>query len=315
MKDIFTKALSVFPEELKNPLAKAVSLAPRVYELRLVADKSCYLYTDNGIRFVTKTGKSIFAPSEEMLIPTRCQLEEITDRAMGFSGFLYENELKNGYITYAGGCRIGICTDGEATAFGKGKINSLAIRIPLYSETKPPEILDSLIAAMSQGLLIAGAPSSGKTTLLRYTAKKLSDGITGDYRKICVIDERKELSDGWDLGFCTDVICGKSKHSAILHAVRLLSPHFIVCDEIGTIEETRAILEGLNCGVVFVASMHAGSLRELIRRKQFRMLFDENVFGNIVFLSAKAPGVIEKIYSHEEVTDEIHRSYCTLPCT
>lgn len=49
-----------------------------------------------------------------------------------------------------------------------------------------------------------------------------------------VLDERFELSaDGFDLGACTDILQGYPKQEGLSHAVRCLSPEYIVCDELG----------------------------------------------------------------------------------
>ena len=139
-------------------------------------------------------------------------------------------------------------------------------------------------------------------------AKKLSSGTYGKFSKVCVIDERGELTAGKPLGICTDVIKGMKKKDAILHAVRLLSPRYIICDEIGGYEETKSILEGLNSGVSFIASMHAGDASSLVRRQQFKALFNENVFDKAVFLSDVTPGKITGIYSYGELLYEMGRS-------
>ena len=115
------------------------------------------------------------------------------------------------------------------------------------------------------------------------------------------------MNGAFDLGCCTDVIAGRDKRESILTALRLLSPEVIVCDEIGSCRETESILEGMNSGVTFIASIHARDLSQLIRRGQFLRLFNENVFSHVVMLSPEQKGKIDRIYAYEEVSDEIHR--------
>lgn len=310
MTEQFYNAISVFPEDLKSIVKKAGSFYSSIYEIRLVAGVSSYFLTPYGIRFITEFGDAEASPMERLLIPTFSQLREICDRAMGFSGFLYEKELNQGFITYGGGCRMGIC-NGE-DCISKGSITSVAIRIPASGEIKYTYDDRKIFGGIEGGLLIAGAPSSGKTTLLRYIAKKLSDGILGEYKKVTVVDERGELSDGFYLGLCTDVLRGKKKAEGVLQALRLLSPNFVICDEIGFVEETYALLEGLNSGVTFIASMHGKNIDELIHRKQFRILFDENVFSRVLFLSEEKPGEIISLYDSEEIKCEIFRAHGNL---
>ena len=315
MNEAYELALSVFPDELKYPLLRAGEYSDAVYEIRLVADTSVYLNTSSGLRFVGKGGEVSIMPGFSVLRPTVSQLDEITDRAIGFSGFTHERELMQGFITYGGGCRIGICARGEHESFSEGKITSLCIRLPVKNEIAVNSSADALLRRSRGGILVAGAPMSGKTTLLRYIARRLSDGITGEYKRVCVIDERLELSDGCYLGFCTDVIAGKEKSRALLHAVRLLSPQYVICDEIGSVNETNALIQGLNSGVTFIASVHAADLESLILRRQFRILFSENVFSDVILLSGEEPGKITQIYSRGELSDAMDRNLGCLSVT
>lgn len=306
------KALSVFPDRLKKTVMTAAKYLTDIFEIRLIADVSVYFFTKNGIRFVDRNGNITHVPDENTLRPLESELDELIDRAIGFSGFSHEKELENGFITYAGAIRMGICSSGGKDSFSAGRVSSVSIRIPCSDSLSVCSVPDSVLLDFNNGLLVAGAPGCGKTTLLRNIARKLSDGMTGEYKKVCVIDERGELSGNEVLGSCTDVIKGKSKALSIWHALRLMSPQYMICDEIGSLEETKAVLDGLNSGVSFVASMHARSITSLIRRKQFRILFDENVFDKVIFLSASYPGKVERVFSYGEITDEIHRTYGSL---
>lgn len=299
-------ALKVFPSELKIPLERAVSLSPEIREIRVIAQRSLFFYTSSGIRFVTKDGGVSLLPSENIVIPSYGQLENIVDRATGFSGFSHEKELQQGFVTFGDAFRLGICTQGSTSSFGYGKITSVAVRIPFSGKENYSFQLDNAIRSIKRGLLVAGAPASGKTTMLRYIARQLSDGIRGELQKVTVIDERNELSQGCYLGYCTDVLAGKDKAEAIMHAVRTLSPEYIICDEIGSSEETRALLDGLNSGVSFVCSMHAEDMGSLLRKKQFRILYSEGIFDRIVLLSPCYPGKIEKIYEQGDADIEIY---------
>ena len=312
MEEILYDAVSVLPDSLKDSVLRAALSEKELYEIRFVAGNSVFFLTAEGVRFVNRAGFTEHIPGNGALAPSSEELEEIINRAAGFSGFFYEKQLKEGFITYGRGFRLGICTSSGTESFSAGAVNSVVIRIPCFYKDVFGNDADSLIRLSEKGLLIAGSPSSGKTTLLRKIAVKLSDSFLGSFKKVAVIDERGELSGGKPLGFCTDIIGGKNKSSAILHAVRLLSPDFIICDEIGTVEETEAILQGLNSGVSFVASVHAGSINELVRKKQFRILFSENVFSSVALLSKNGSRREISIYSYEEICDEINRSYSSL---
>lgn len=313
MNSFLLKALSVFPDSLKAAAQKAAVISPVITEIRLVAEHSMYFFTASGVRFIASDGRISMLPDENTVRPTCAQLESICNRAIGFSGFSHEKELKEGFVTYGGACRMGICTSDNDKSLGHGRITSLAIRIPFDGLPNYPREADEAVRRMKKGILVAGAPSSGKTTLLRYFAKRLSSGITGDIRKVTVIDERYELSGGCSLGATTDVLCGKDKRTAIIHAVRALSPHYIICDEIGSSEEAAALLDGLNSGIRFIASVHAEDMDSLKRKQQFRILFNENVFDYIIFLSSVCHGRIDGIYREGDIDSEICRSDGIVP--
>lgn len=307
MNKLLGDVLKIMPVYLEGPLSLAFERTDGIYEVRMICGESVYLVTEKGTMFLDENGNLSRVFPLNALKPTASELSEITDRSIGYSGFFRENELKNGYITYSDGIRIGLCGDASAENGGIGKITSLNIRIPYFGKADTDTDFGKILS-FSSGLLIAGAPSSGKTTLLRGIAEWLSRGKTGEYQKVCIIDERGELTAGRSLGPCADVIRGMKKADAILHAVRLLSPRYIICDEIGGYDETKSILQGLNSGVSFIASIHAGDVSSLVRRQQFRILFSENVFDKAVFLSSLSPGKITANYSYGELLYEIRRS-------
>ncbi len=310
---IHENALSVFPDRLKKPLHKAVNIFGDIYEIRLICEGCVYLYTPCGIRFVDREGSLSTALTSAALVPRRQELEEIVERALGYSGFSREKEVAQGYITYGAGIRMGLACDGEDESMGVGKIISLCIRIP-YTGKVHPTVDYRRLLDFEAGLLIAGAPASGKTTLLRGIAEYLGSGKKGKYNKVCLIDERNELYRDISSGATIDAVRGKSKAQAISHAVRVLSPEYIICDEIGSRQESESLLEGLHCGVRFICSIHAGSLGSLIRRGQFRLMFNESVFDRVAVLSSEKAGEVSRIYSYDEVAREISRSYGNFPC-
>lgn len=304
--------LAVFPDNLSVILEKTFGInGLDIYEIRLSEGRKMYLNTSEGIRFVTASGALSCLPDLSAPAITSETLEELTDKAVGYSAYAHSDELCQGYVTYGAGYRIGIACDGLKGQLKSGKVNSVCIRLPVVSPEIKENELDDILDNLASGLLIAGPPACGKTTLLRYCAKRLSDGVNG-YRRVCVIDERRELaginSKSFDLGCCTDIISGCPKHEGIMTALRCFSPEIIICDEIGTEKEADCILEGLNSGVCFVSSMHAGNLSQLVLRSQFRRMFRENVFSHVAVISSECKGRVEKIYSREAVNDEIYRT-------
>lgn len=210
------------------------------------------------------------------------------------SVFAHYEEIKEGYLAVGYGCRAGICG-----RFSEGKpveITSLNIRIShdVKNCAKP------IIPFAKSGLLIAGPPSSGKTTILRDAVRTLSNNCL---LNICVIDSREEISVGYDMGICTDCIINKDKAKGIETALRTMSPHIIAFDEIGTKEELESVKNSLNSGVNIITTAHAGSVSELKNREIIYNLLKSGAVKTVALLSRdfKVPPEIIKA---EEILNE-----------
>ena len=180
----------------------------------------------------------------------------------------YSNEIAEGFITLDGGHRVGICgtavlSGGRITAVKD--ISSLNIRIAHEVRGCAEEIYARFFSDRLRSLLLAGAPMSGKTTILRDLSR-----VLGRDHRVALIDSRNELSASvrglptLDIGENTDVLCGYPKAEGIMTALRSLSPDIIICDEMGN--DCEAVEQCLFCGVRIIAAAHAGSISELSRR-------------------------------------------------
>ncbi len=183
-----------------------------------------------------------------------------------------------GYITTQGGHRIGLC--GEAVIRdGKmadmKKISSLCIRVardfPGIGRKAPK----------TGSLLILGKPGSGKTTLLRDIIRLRSESGQGS---IAVVDERGELfptfqgKSCFSAGSKTDILSGCPKKQGIEILLRTMGPAAIAVDEITAPEDCQGILQALWCGVDLIATAHAASIREFMKRPIYKPLLDSHVF-------------------------------------
>lgn len=185
-----------------------------------------------------------------------------------YSVHSYSNEIAEGFITLDGGHRVGIC---GTAVLGGGRItavkdiSSLNIRIAHEVRGCAEEIYTRFFSDRLRSLLLAGAPMSGKTTILRDLSR-----VLGRDHRVALIDSRNELSASvrglptLDIGENTDVLCGYPKAEGIMTALRSLSPDIIICDEMGN--DCEAVEQCLFCGVRIIAAAHAGSISELSRR-------------------------------------------------
>ena len=109
----------------------------------------------------------------------------------------------------------------------------------------------------------------GKTTILRDAIRKISDGIDsiGFKGKTCgIVDERGEIAAIYqgipqnDVGLRTDVIENISKEKGMRMLIRSMAPEIIACDEIGSKEDVKAIVENASeiHRPVFLAGVEGG---------------------------------------------------------
>ncbi|MBO5859493.1 MAG: stage III sporulation protein AA, partial [Clostridia bacterium] len=182
-------------------------------------------------------------------------------------------------------------------------INCINLRIAREICGAADEIYSRCFLNGLSGLIVAGPPSSGKTTVLRDLARQLSGGERGVFAKVFVCDERGEIGavhNGKvqnDLGLNCDVLTSYPKSEGILIGLRSFSPDIIICDEIATEEEVSAIESGLCSGVHFVLSVHAMSKKDLSSKPIVQRLLETGSFDNVVLLSGRNIGNTENIFS------------------
>lgn len=234
---------------------------------------------------------------------SREEIEQSFAALCDYSVHTFLPQIVYGFLTIQGGHRIGL---GGTAVVQDGKVTSIrelsSLNIRLARKQDNPEEVEKIGRSLFEwglcSVLIAGEPGSGKTTLLRTLAFLLSHRW-----RVTVVDERGEIVDRGllPLGGCLDVLRGYPKPAGILQAVRTLSPQVVICDELGTLAETEQLLQAVNCGVRFVASIHAGSLEELFRRPQFQLLQKEKAFEKVLLLrGADLPGQAAGIFEIED---------------
>ena len=284
------------------------SVKEKAQEIRLRANRPVAVYTGKETYFVKEQGRLTQRFDRTLPIVSSQEILDSFHHCCSYSVYSHQHEIRQGFVTMEGGHRVGVCGTAvyeENRVSGIRDISSLNIRIAREVYGAADELLRELDKEIS-GLLIAGPPSSGKTTILRDLARQLS--IKG--KKVVVIDERGELGGAFqgicqnDLGL-SDVLTGFPKGEGILQAVRCLSPELIICDEAGSRQEAAAIEEGLNAGVGLITTLHAGSLEEIYRRSQGMQLLQSGAFYRIVLLEGRsAPGTVQGIYEVGDPNDK-----------
>lgn len=246
---------------------------------------------------------------------SRERLENVFLELCGYSVYSVQNELVSGFVTTCSGHRAGF---GCSAVYKKGElagireISSINLRIAREIHGCSNQLCAMLFSGGLCGAIIVGAPSSGKTTLLRDAARSLADGETGEAVKVVLVDERGELSavrngvPGMNVGKCCDILYGYEKSTAINQAIRCLSPQVIVCDEIGSPRDAQALLGCVNAGVSVIASVHAANEQELRRRSHIITLLETGAFKKLVFLQgANNPSGIAKVVNVSDILEDI----------
>lgn len=281
----------------------------RIREIRIRNRRPVTVITDKGTEFLTASGRITQIYSSLAVATDENEVSDIFRRICGYSVHSFADAINRGYITINGGHRAGIA--GTAVT-EKGKITAVrdicAINLRIAREIKGAAD-DIMRMFYSQGLcsvIIAGPPSSGKTTVLRDLARQLSSS-EGSFRKTFICDERGEIGASFsgieqnDIGINSDLITSYPKAEGIMIGLRSFSPDIIICDEVSTYEEIQAIASGVNSGVCFVLSIHARNESELKAKPLLQKLVETGEFGKILLLSDEKVGKTKKIYGAGEL--------------
>lgn len=311
---------SILPS-LSDGILNAFSAVPneilkQINEIRIRKNLPLILVFGKNCLFITRKGKLLNYCSEQCYVVDEEEFDLIFRRLSNYSVHSVIDNLTKGFIMADGGNRIGVTStavikDREITAVKE--INAMNIRIADEVKDCARQILNMLYINSFPSIIVASAPSGGKTTFLRDFTRLLSGGFNNKYRKTAVVDERNEIAYKGaggitaDIGVNTDVLTGYPKSIGIEMAIRTLSPEIIVCDEISKTEEVLAMEDGFLSGVKFAVSVHASSKKEIMEKKIIRTLIAKNEFDYIVLLNDYTNDF--EIMEVSEIRSEILRNY------
>lgn len=224
---------------------------------------------------------------------SQTDLEQLCDIVTGYSRYAVSDTMAQGYLTAAGGFRVGLCGTAvmrEGESRNLRDISSATVRIGReyagISDAFLPELMDGDRFCST---LILAPPGLGKTTLLRDMIRSLSDGAcTRLPKRVAVADERGEIAGMYHgapqlaVGCHTDVLDGCPKSLGIPILLRSASPQIIAVDEITLRSDLYAMIAAANCGVALLATVHAGDGSELRRKPLFAQLLRTRVFERAV---------------------------------
>ena len=128
-------------------------------------------------------------------------------------------------------------------------------------------LIDDLLEN-NKSILVMGAPSKGKTTLLREVAHILS---MNNHQRVVIVDTSNEIAGEGDVPHAAvgrsrrlQVAADRSQHMVMIEAVENHNPQVIIIDEVSTEAESKAVLTISQRGVQIVATAHGNTLDNLI---------------------------------------------------
>lgn len=231
-----------------------------------------------------KLSKIREAPTSEYEL--RMLAQEILERAKRDPDGFIEVEKRGVTVVQIGSMRIAIArrpfSDGmEITAVRP------IVDVTLKDYTKS-DIITKRITSENRGMLIVGAPGSGKTTLAQNVATFLADnGFV-----VKTMESPRELQVPDQITQYTMLDGSMANTADVLLLVR---PDFVIFDELRKNEDFNVYADMRLAGIGMVGVIHANGVQDAIQRFSDRVDFSilPQIINTIIFVSK---GIITKVY-------------------
>ena len=280
MKCAWQEYLQILPMWMRSPVDNLA--AENLEELRLRMGRKPELILNRGYIFLERN-----VASED--------LNFCISAASQYSPWA-STTISDGYLTAAGGHRVGIC--GEVSVVdGKVKtirnVTSLCLRV-----ARDFPGIGSEAAKISGSVLILGSPGSGKTTLLRDLIRQKAEAGPG---AVAVVDERREVFPISSDAFCflpgmrTEVLSGCRKNKGLEIMIRTMNPSWVAVDEITAEEDCCAVIQACHCGVSILATAHGETVEDYLQRPVYKPLIENKIFQNIVVMQPDKSWKLERV--------------------
>jgi len=262
----------------------------KLFEMRLRVGFAVKININSSWCYLSELGATL--EHGQAILCTADDINEIILNITEHSIYAFNDNIKQGFLTYKG-IRIGIC--GECVSQNNEvitikNITSLNIRVPHEVMGCCNPFFEKIYDGKHLfNTLIISPPFCGKTTVLKDLALRLNSLNLGS---ILIIDERAEFESVQ--GVNIDKILYSDKLYAFEYGIRSMSPLIVITDELVTKNDWSCAKKASDCGVKIMASCHAESIDDVIRKDYFI----ENVFERyVVLLSGEKPGELKSVYN------------------
>jgi len=305
--------LQLFPLEKREFWKNVATWQELLQEIRLRANQPIIVIRKGQEYFLDEMGN--FTDNREMACGvTEKELDALLKHICHYSPYAFEDEIRRGFITVAGGHRVGIAgqvvLEGEATVRTIKHISYMNIRISHQIKGVADKILPYIYEnGRVKNTLIISPPGCGKTTLLRDIIRQISDGNEyGSGISVGVVDERSEIAGSYlgvpqnDVGIRTDIMDACPKVLGMMLLLRSMAPGVIAIDELGGREDMEALRQVAYCGSKIVATIHGMGLEDYVKKLLYVGETMEPIFECVLLLGKeKGCPVIRRICGEEEI--------------